>query len=690
MVVEGEKLKSIAERQWVSTVKIDAKRGRILDRKGNELAISANVYRVDLDMNTLRETLRTKNSSNEIIAPQLAKSLDMKQEDVLKILNTTLPNGLPIASANLKRRIEKEQADAIRELKLDGIIVSPDTKRYYPNDNLLSHVLGHTNIDGAGLTGIEKQYNSILAGTPGVLVSETDLKGKDLPYSISKFTKPIDGKDIKLSIDETIQYFCEEAALQALKDNKAKTVSIMVMDPKTGEVLAMANKPDYNPNNPWEGSHTSDELQKLWRNRCVSDTFEPGSIFKVITAVAAIEENAVSSSDKFQCNGSTTIGKNTIKCWKTSGHGTQSFVDILKNSCNMGFIQVGEKLGKDRLYTYIDKLEFGKKTGIDLPGEANGIIKKLSTVTNLDLATISFGQTNTVSMIQYLTAFNAVANGGYLITPHLLKDVVTYDKDNKEIVESSFKYDKKKVLNENSVATLRSYLEQVVSDGGSKNAFIEGYHIAGKTGTAKKIGPRGGYEENKYISSFAGMAPANDPRITIMISIDEPDPAQYYAGQIAAPVAKTLFNNIFNYLALKPDASGEEVAKSLLRDVLVPNARGMKKNDAIKLLKDNKLNFQTEGTGEYIKDCSPVPGFTTKEGTKIILYLGETPNYNNNDVVVPNLRGMNREQAIAVLNSVGLKASFEGEGLVGDQSFKAGDKTQKGATVKLSLEFVGD
>ncbi|MBC2425528.1 penicillin-binding transpeptidase domain-containing protein, partial [Clostridium beijerinckii] len=458
-------------------VKISAKRGRILDRNENELALSANVYRVDLDLNTLRHTMEDKKMSVDTVASKLSEALEMDVEDVKKIINKKFPNGLPYGSATLKRRIEKPMADKVNKLKIRGVIVSADTKRYYPNNNFLAHVLGHTNSDGKGLTGVEMQYDKILSGEPGKRIAEMDnTRSRELPYIISEFTKPQDGKDVILTIDEMIQHFCEKAATQALSDNKAKAVSIIAMDPNNGEILALVNKPDYNPNDPWIEGKTSDELQAAWRNRAVNDTFEPGSIFKVITAASAMAENVVSENDKFNCTGSITIGKRTIHCAKRTGHGIQTFPDIIKNSCNVGFAEVGKKLGKEKLYSYIQKFGFGQKTGVDLPGEAKGIIKKPQAMSDVDLATISFGQANTVSPVQYLAAFNSVANGGKWIRPHVLKEVAHYDEENnKEITDKKFdNYGEKEVLDPKVAATLRTYLERVVSEGGGKKAFIEG------------------------------------------------------------------------------------------------------------------------------------------------------------------------------------------------------------------------
>ncbi|MBV1817839.1 stage V sporulation protein D [Clostridium cochlearium] len=691
MVYKSPDYKKAAIDQWTSEVEIAAKRGRILDRNGNELAISANVYRIDLDLNALRSTMKTKKLTTEDVASKLAEALEMEKEDVVKVIEKKLPNGLPYGSATLKRRIEKSMADKVKELDLWGVIVSADTKRYYPNENYLAHVLGHTNSDGDGLAGIEMQYNSVLSGKPGKRIAELDnTRSRQLPYVISEFTKPEDGKDVVLTIDEMIQHFCEKAATQALSDNKAKAVSIMAMNPNNGEILALVNKPDYNPNNPWVEGKTSEELQKMWRNRAISDTFEPGSIFKVITSTAALEENLVSEEDRFYCKGSTVIGKRTVRCWKSGGHGSQTFVEILKNSCNVGFTELGKKIGKENLYKYIRKFGFGEKTGVDVPGEALGIIKNPANISELDLATISFGQTNTVSIVQYLSAFNAVANGGKLIKPHFLKEIQSYDEETgvKKTEKKFEDYNEKKILSEEKTAQLRGYLEKVISEGGGKKAFIEGYTIGGKTGTAQKV-IDGKYGPQKYISSFAGMAPAEKPQITLFVSIDEPDPSNYYAGQIAAPVAQQVFNDIFNYLSIKGNASDSEIAESLKKDIVIPEIRGLKKAEALKILKEQKLDYNIDEKGDYITDMNPKPGYTVKEGSKIVLYTGKTSNYNR-VVAVPDIRGYTIENASKLLNSLGLKITYSGSGLIYEQSVKEDEEVPKGTTIHVKLEEVID
>ena len=694
MIVKGKDLKVRAILQWTSDVRIAASRGRILDRNENELVISANVFRVDLELNALRQTTERNKLTMKDIAPGLAEILDMESADVLSKLTATNSKGKAIGGVGLKRRIDKEIADKIidfsKEHNLRGIVITGDTKRFYINNNFLANVLGHTNSDGKGLVGAELYYDKYLAGIPGIKITETDAKSEDLAYKISDYTMPINGKDLILTIDEKIQQFVEKAAEEAMIDNKAAAVSIIAMNPKNGEILGMVNKPDYNPNDAWDLTKSFDENQKAWRNRAVSDTFEPGSIFKVITAIAAMEEGLVKESDRFQCNGSTVVSGRTIRCWKTTGHGSQNFVDILKNSCNVGFMELGSRLGNEKLNEYIYKFGLGKKTGIDLNGEAAGIIRKTKNMTPLDVAVTSFGQGGTLSCIQYLTAFNAIANGGKLITPHIMKEIVEYDDSNeKQVFEAYSNYNERRIVDEGITKQLRSYLEQVIEAGGGKKAYIAGYHIAGKTGTAQKINPAGpGYLPQKYVSSFAGMAPANDPQITLLINIDEPDPSNYYGGQIATVVAKQVFNDIFNYLALKSDATSEETAKSLLKDVIVPEVRGLKTADAKKMLKENNLKMKLSTEGEIITDMTPKPGYTVKEGAEIILHTNSNVEHDSN-VMVPNVKGNTPEIVTELLNNLGLKVKFIGSGISSEQDLE-GTEVKKGTTVTVHLDIIAD
>lgn len=535
-VIEGNSLKIMAEKQWTDKTLIKPVRGQILDRNYNQLVVNDNVYRVDADVNTLKESLKTKKIALNQFENKLANIIQTNPKNIYSIINTKDKYKI------LKRGISSEQKTKIDKMGIDGLIISPDTKRYYVNGNFLSQVLGHTDYDGNGISGVELSYNKILSGTPGMNLSEIDSKGSSLPYYEPVYKKPINGKNVVLTIDAKLQLFAEQEADKALKKNNAKSVTITIMNPNNGEVLAMVNKPSSDPN-------SADFSNKNWYNKAIQWTFEPGSIFKAITSEIALETKATNENQYFFCNDSITIDGTKIYNWDKANHGMMSFVDILKESNNVGFAQLGLKIGKNNLYNYINKYKFGSKTGIDLPGEASGIVKNTALVKNLDLANTAFGQGIGLTQVQYMAAFNAIANGGFWIRPHIMKEFGDTDKNGNFITSGKFKnFSKSRIMKEDVTGSLRADLEKVVSDGVGKSAYIKGYDIAGKTGTAQKANPKGGgYELGKYVSSFVGMAPYKNPKITLIVSIDEPDSSNYYAAQTSAPVAKQLFYDIYNY-----------------------------------------------------------------------------------------------------------------------------------------------
>ena len=554
-IFRSKDYKAMAEEQWTNEIQIDARRGRILDRNNRELAVTANVFRVDLDLITLRKYIDKKDTDNIEIAKLLAEALEMDEEKVLSRIELTYPSGNPANSATLIRRIEKEKADKVKELDINGVIVSEDTKRYYPNGDFLSHTLGTTNADGEGLSGLELYYNEELMGIPGVRVSEVSGNSTSNPYSETSFTPPVDGKDMTLTIDENIQYFVEKVAEDALKKHNADSVSIAVMNPNNGEILGMVNKPGFNPNNPYEGSEAfkgkdeSAKLQNMWRNTIVSDAFEPGSIFKIITSIAAIEENIAGKDEVYYCDGSLNVAGKNIKCWKPGGHGVQIFNQTLENSWNVAFMEMGAKLGAEKLNEYIKLFGFGTQSGIDLPGEATGIVKNVEDINAVDLATISFGQTNTMNGIQFMTALNAVANGGDLIQPHIMKELSHKDDNGTKIIDEVFVPKiQENIVDEKSTMRVKEALESTVSNGSSKDAGIEGIKVAGKTGTAEKVDPETGTYGAGYIASFAGFAPYDNPQVSLIVIIDNPKNGEHFGGIVAAPFAGELFNNIFNYI----------------------------------------------------------------------------------------------------------------------------------------------
>ncbi len=705
-IIKHKEYGDIAEKQWTLNVQVDAKRGSILDKNGRELAVSANIYRVDCDIKTLQNFAKENKISLEKIAKDVSDVLELDYDTVYKKISNA-----KFEQAMLKRRVEQDVVDKLNSLmekkvtqvkdgkKVEqtvqspyyGIVVGADTKRYYPNNNFLAHVLGYTN-DNGGALGIELQYNDVMKGTPGMRLSEADIKRQDLPYSIAKMITPIAGKDVILTIDERVQRFAEQVAEDTLESTMSKSVRIIVMDPNTGEILAMVSKPDFNPNVGYDNTKSSEENNAIMRNRMVSDAYEPGSIFKVFTAVAAMSEGKVSSSDTFTCGGSFTEGGRVVHCWKTSGHGAQTFGEILNNSCNVGFHDLGIRLGPEGLNKYVYGLELNKITGIDLPGETAGIAKKTESMTDLDLSIISFGQVNSVSSLEYMRAFNAVANGGTLITPHLMKEISHIDDiTGKRVVDDTYvPPENKKVLDENICKELRGYLEKVVSEGGAKKAYVEGYTIGGKTGTAQKIKETGGYDNSgKYISTFVGMVPAENPKLTVYISIDEPDPSNYYAGQIAAPAGRELFLKLFNHYAINP-TENPELSKSLLQDVIIPEVRGLSVIDAENKIKENRFIPDVQGEGEYVVDMNPKPGSKMTENSKVVLYMSNDTNYNS-IIVVPKFVGMDADKSKKIAEELGFIVEIEGNGIITEQNIEPSLEVDKGSKLILkSIEIYGD
>lgn len=687
-IFRSKDYKAMAEEQWTNEIQIDARRGRILDRNNRELAVTANVFRVDLDLITLRKYIDKKDTDNIEIAKLLAEALEMDEEKVLSRIELTYPSGNPANSATLIRRIEKEKADKVKELDINGVIVSEDTKRYYPNGDFLSHTLGTTNADGEGLSGLELYYNEELMGIPGVRVSEVSGNSTSNPYSETSFTPPVDGKDMTLTIDENIQYFVEKVAEDALNKHNADSVSIAVMNPNNGEILGMVNKPGFNPNNPYEGSEAfkgkdeSAKLQNMWRNTIVSDAFEPGSIFKIITSIAAIEENIAGKDEVYYCDGSLNVAGKNIKCWKPGGHGVQNFNQTLENSCNVAFMEMGAKLGAEKLNEYIKLFGFGTQSGIDLPGEATGIVKNVEDISSVDLATISFGQTNTMNGIQFMTALNAVANGGDLIQPHIMKELSHKDDNGTKIIDEVFVPKiQENIVDEKSTMRVKEALESTVSNGSSKDAGIEGIKVAGKTGTAEKVDSETGTYGAGYIASFAGFAPYDNPQVSLIVIIDNPKNGEHFGGIVAAPFAGELFNNIFNYISLN---EGQLDVKD--ESVIITDLRGDKVTSAEKTLNELGINCVIEGDGTFVTSVKPIPGYKVKKGDSITLYAGSRFDRNEKEIVVPDFRKLNKEEAEEILKSLGLKGEFEGEGEIKEQSISAGEIIKSGYKIKFKLE----
>lgn len=688
-LVSGRELEAKANSEWQKEISVTATRGDILDRNGSVLVSSANVYRIDFDLDSVRNHIKEKKITMNDIAVEISNVTGVEVEEVLKALNKKNSDGSDASYSPLVRGVTKAVADSADDLGIYGLIVSRDVKRYYPNENFLASALGGINSEGTGLTGIELQYDDYLAGIAGMKIGAYDSWGNRLPFDTYKFTPPIDGSDIISTVDENLQYIAEKVAQKGLEEHNAKGVHLLIMDPNNGEILAMVNKPDYDPNDPYsgyeifDGETDNDKIQNMWRNWLVSDTFEPGSTFKTVTMVAALEEGLVSDNETFTCNGGVKFGNTTVHCWKRDGHGTQTLGEVLKNSCNVGMMEIGERLGIDKLNEYIYKLGFGKTTGIDLPGEASGIVKSSDTVSAIDLATISFGQTNTVTTLQLMAAFNAIANGGDLIQPHIVKEISHEDESGNRVIDETIKpTTKKDVLSDSSTALLRSYLERTVTKDGPDGSFVQGYNVGGKTGTAQKVDPATGtYSTDKYISSMVALAPVENPKITVFIAVDEPSNGSYYGGEVAAPLMKELFEEVFKYM----DSPLAKERFSIYKNVIIPDVRGKSIEEAKEILKENDLEAEVKGNGKTIVSMDSYPGSTVKEGTTISITAKDNGQVGK-EIIMPDLKGSTKEFAASILDNLGLEYEFEGEGIVYSQSITSGNKIVKGTKVTITLK----
>lgn len=680
-VIKGPELAEEAETQWKSEMNLTAMRGNIVDRNGSILVTSTNVYRIEVDMDTLKTYIEDEKTTVEKVSSDLAEALGASYDDIYGKLSDE-ENKFIILSKGL----EKDVIDKVKSLEIRGLVYYDEIERYYPNGNYLSQVLGIINSEGVGLTGLELQYDDYLSGLSGIRIGGVDAYSNDLPFVSGKQTNAINGKDIVTTIDENLQYYAELVANEGLETYKAKRVSITIMNPNNGEILAMASTPGYDPNDPYEGYENfegdteNDKIQNMWRNSIVSDTYEPGSTFKIITMAAAMEEGLIHDDDVFVCNGSKKFGDVHVHCWNLSGHGEQTAAEILKNSCNVGFMELGARLGAEKLNEYIKKLGFGNITGIDLPGEAEGIVKSTNSISDIDLATIAFGQTNTLNALQLLTAVNAVANGGNLIQPHIVKEITHKDSNGNTIVDKTIEgKTTENVLSEKTCATLKKYLERTATQDAGAGTFVQGYDIGGKTGTAEKVDRETGtYSADKYIASMVAMTPVDDPQLTVYISVDEPSTGVYYGGQVASPLMKKLFSYIFAYI----ESPTGKASYSISKDVIIPEVRGKSIEEAKSILEENGLGCEINGDGNTIVSINPYPGTTVKAGSKITLTASSKSSIDNK-IIMPDLAGTTVEFAINLLDNLGLQYEYEGSGKVVEQSIPSRELISSGTKVKL-------
>ena len=537
MVFDAEYYQKRAEDLHKRERKIKAARGEIVDRNGVVLATNKTVCTISVIHSQIKEPER--------VTEILAKELEMDQAEVRKRVEKVS------SMEKVKTNVEKEVGDKIREYNLDGVKVDEDYKRYYPYDSLASKVLGFTGGDNQGIIGLEVKYEETLKGSNGTILTTTDARGIELDAVAEGRIEPVAGKTLDISMDYNIQKYCEQAAEKVMREKQADGVSILLMNPQNGEILSMVNVPEFNLNDPFElntgeeleGEKLQDALNAMWRNRCINDTYEPGSTFKIITSAACLEEGVVTPEDTFSCPGYRMVEDRRIRCHKVGGHGSETFVQGIQNSCNPVFIDIGLRLGAERFYDYFQQFGLLDLTGIDLPGEAGTIMHQVENIGLVELATISFGQSFQVTPVQMAVTVSSIINGGRRVTPHFGKAVL--DREGNVLETLSYE-ERSGVVSEKTSKTMQTLLEGVVANGSGKNAYIEGYSIGGKTATSQTL-PR---SANKYISSFIGFAPAEDPQVLGMVVIHNPQ-GIYYGGTIAAPVLRSIFDNVLPYLGIE-------------------------------------------------------------------------------------------------------------------------------------------
>ncbi len=686
-IKDGEFYQRKAFEQQNRDREITPKRGTILDRNMKVLAISASVERIVANPQEIKKLQVNK---QEEIAEKLAQFLDLKKEDVLKRITRNSSYEV------VKKKVEKEVGNEVRKWKKDeeiaGIYIDEDTKRFYPENNLASHVVGFTGADNQGLTGIEIIMEKYLKGVPGKILSETDASGRYVPFSEEKRIDPKDGLNVVLTIDENIQYFAANALDKAIEDNKVLNgATAIVLDPRNGDILAMVSKPDFDLNSPWaapsgvdpitwKGTTTDDVRilsETVWRNKCVMDTYEPGSTFKAITTAAGFEEGVV-TPDTMTSDHTINVSGHNINCWKPNAHGVEPFWKAVYNSCNPAFVKVAQSMGVDTFYKYIKAFGFYDKTGIGLPGEMQSIFH--AKPTEIDMAVASFGQRFQITPIQLVTAYGAIANGGKLMKPRIVKELTD---ENGNVVQKFEPEVVRNVISKSTSETLREVLEGVVSEGTGKNAYVKGYRVAGKTGTSEtKV-------NGVYVASFSAIAPADNPVICVLIALDNPSGGTYYGGVIAAPVAGKIVEDTLNYLGVERRYNEKDL-EMLAEEVYVPDVRDKSVEEAKKVLKEKGLEWKIEGDNKgndaVVKQQTPKAGASIAKNSVIIVYTN-TPEQEKM-VKVPDLTKKTVDEATQALNNAGLNIKINGIGNAMTQSFEPEKEVPEGTVVEVDFRYL--
>ncbi len=669
---ESAELTRRGVRQWTREGIVYARRGRILDSNGQTLVMSSTAYIVSADPRKI--------SDADAFAHAVCPILDISEETVKQKVGQK-----SMASVILKRQVARSDADELRALEnssdeitaknAKALIYDEDVRRAYPRGAFLAQTLGLTNVDSVGQSGIEQQYEDLLRGTAGLSLRSVDGKSQPIYDRQNLYVEPQDGSTIRLTIDANVQDICEKAMRECYDVNRAQAVHVIAMDVYTGAILAMCSKPDYDPNNP--PRDRPDALQSLMRIRLISDAYEPGSTFKVLTAAAALDAGVTTPGDGFYCSAKIKVDGDTIKCWGRP-HGAETLADGLKNSCNPVFVELALRLGSQRFYSYLDAFGLGKKTNVDLQGEGSGILIPVQSVKNVDLARIGFGQSVAVTPLQLITAACSVINGGRLMKPYLLKEAVSPEG---EVLYRAQPKVVSRPISEETSATMRELLEAVVSEGGAKNAKVEGQRIGGKTGTAQ-VYKEGRIVRDVHIGSFFGFAPANDPKIALLVIVDEADTPVDYGGTTAAPFAGQILADVLPYLGCRPQAS-EKREELPVNDVV-----GEPLWKARQELAEQGFHVIDDGAGDTVTAQMPSGGARLIKGGQVMLYTytDELP-APEELVCVPDVAGLSIADAASLLRRRGLEMEIDGSGFAVRQEPYANSFAPPDTVVKVTFQM---
>ncbi|MBD5132120.1 MAG: PASTA domain-containing protein [Clostridiales bacterium] len=592
MIIDGDFLRAKASEQWYRDLPLKAQRGKMLDRNGEVLADSRDVFTLYARPNAVTD--------KQGAATELSSALGLDYDNILQKLNTS------VGEVTIKRKIDAETAYKLRDKNISGLYYTLDTERSYPYGSSLAQILGFTNIDNVGQSGLESYYDKYLTGVDGFAYTSTDMAGREVEGSATRYLPSIPGCDLVLTIDANIQSFADSAVAAAQAEFNSKSASMIVMDVNTGGILAMAKSPSFDLNDP--PRNDLDLLNELSRNTMIVDMYEPGSTFKIFTTAAALENGVVSDNDTFFCAGSRTVDGQRIRCWRSIGHGSQHLAEGVMNSCNCVFMDLAARLGTERFYAALKNFGLGQKTGVDFSGESSGMLMNEKNVKPVDLARIGFGQAVAVTPLQLITGVCSVVNGGKLYEPHLVKEVVSCDG---KTVATRTPTVVRQTVSEATSVKMREYLRGVVDNGGGSRAGVAGYAIGGKTGTAQKYSG-GAIAQGKYISSFIGFAPADDPQYAVLTIVDEPQGYVYYGSLVAAPYAGRVFGEIFDYADIAPTESVD------IEYVPMPDVIGMTVAEAVSLLEMTGLNVETVGEGKVTAQ-TPVPDTKVKKGECVLI-----------------------------------------------------------------------